>query len=266
MYTPTLGRFMSRDALHKDVDLLSDNNWFGENLDAMSQNPYAYVSNNPSNCVDPSGYDARPQRAPPQPRPRGALGVAPFQGCNDAAITCIKAALTGALRLLADPRTRLHCFGPMLEALGAPSQNCTADQLADCLGTYLESATFSCKRFGLGKYGSNSYCEKVKTYERRNCANATCFACRDKTIEIEIGYNSHPNDIATKLCPGGKPKPAFILSIIHEAAHACVGSHEHGRRGKKDTCCRPDPYEIDRVLDICQAMGPPWPGGGGELE
>lgn len=27
MYTPTLGRFMSRDALHKDVDLLSDNNW-----------------------------------------------------------------------------------------------------------------------------------------------------------------------------------------------------------------------------------------------
>ncbi|MGH7136509.1 MAG: hypothetical protein ACREHD_12270, partial [Pirellulales bacterium] len=58
MYTPTLARFMSRDPFSQDVDLLSDNNWFGRRLDAMEAQSYAYARSNPVNRVDPSGQQA----------------------------------------------------------------------------------------------------------------------------------------------------------------------------------------------------------------
>lgn len=64
MYMPTLGRFISRDPLQQDVEIFSDNNWFGRNLDAMARRQYAYVSNNPTNFVDPSG---RVEWTPNQP-------------------------------------------------------------------------------------------------------------------------------------------------------------------------------------------------------
>ena len=63
---PTLGRFLSRDPSHVDVDLLSDNNAFGRQLDAMLRHAYAYAGNSPINNVDPSGLDAEPALPLPQ--------------------------------------------------------------------------------------------------------------------------------------------------------------------------------------------------------
>jgi hypothetical protein len=77
MYTPTLGRFLSRDPLQEDIDLLSDNNWFGRRLDSLIDEPmadgdrlatrglaslnfYRYAANNPSVNIDPSGLDFVP--------------------------------------------------------------------------------------------------------------------------------------------------------------------------------------------------------------
>lgn len=58
MYMPTLARFMSRDPLQQDVDLLSDNNWFGDALDVMGAPPYGYAGSNPVNRIDASGLQA----------------------------------------------------------------------------------------------------------------------------------------------------------------------------------------------------------------
>lgn len=60
MYMPTLGRFLSRDPSLVDVDLLSDNNAFGRQLDAMFRQAYVYAANSPTNKIDPSGLDAEP--------------------------------------------------------------------------------------------------------------------------------------------------------------------------------------------------------------
>ncbi len=56
MYSPPLGRFLSRDPLPQtgDPDILYDNNWFGDALTEM-RDLYGYTSNNPANATDPSG-------------------------------------------------------------------------------------------------------------------------------------------------------------------------------------------------------------------
>jgi RHS repeat-associated protein len=55
MYSPQLGRFLSRDPLVAgQPDIFYDNNWFGDRLTAM-RNLYGYADNNPVNYVDPSG-------------------------------------------------------------------------------------------------------------------------------------------------------------------------------------------------------------------
>jgi RHS repeat-associated protein len=56
MYSPPLGRFLSRDPLPQNggPDILFDNNWFGGRLTAMS-NLYGYIDNSPTRDTDPSG-------------------------------------------------------------------------------------------------------------------------------------------------------------------------------------------------------------------
>lgn len=57
MYSPQLGRFLSRDPLVEgQPDIFYDNNWFGDRLTAM-RNLYGYANNNPVNHTDPSGLD-----------------------------------------------------------------------------------------------------------------------------------------------------------------------------------------------------------------
>jgi len=58
MYQPTLSRFQSLDPLSPNgVDLLDDNNWFGDRLTQM-RNRYGYANNSPVNYFDPSGLFA----------------------------------------------------------------------------------------------------------------------------------------------------------------------------------------------------------------
>lgn len=60
MYSPQLGRFLSRDPLVAgQPDIFYDNNEFGDALTRM-RNLYGYCDNNPINRVDPSGLDAYP--------------------------------------------------------------------------------------------------------------------------------------------------------------------------------------------------------------
>ena len=56
MYSPPLGRFLSRDPLplNGQPDILTDGDWFGDRL-TMMRNLYAYVDNKPLGFVDPSG-------------------------------------------------------------------------------------------------------------------------------------------------------------------------------------------------------------------
>lgn len=56
MYSPPLGRFLSRDPLplNGEPDVLTDGDWFGDRL-TMMKNLYGYVENNPVRSVDPSG-------------------------------------------------------------------------------------------------------------------------------------------------------------------------------------------------------------------
>jgi RHS repeat-associated protein len=56
MYSPPLGRFLSRDPLPQngEPEILYDNDWFGDRL-TMMRNLYGYVDNNPVKNLDPSG-------------------------------------------------------------------------------------------------------------------------------------------------------------------------------------------------------------------
>ena len=56
MYSPPLGRFLSRDPLplNGEPDVLTDGDWFGDRL-TMMKNLYAYVDNKPLGHTDPSG-------------------------------------------------------------------------------------------------------------------------------------------------------------------------------------------------------------------
>lgn len=58
MYSPPLGRFLSRDPLplNGEPDVLTDGDWFGDRL-TMMKHLYGYVDNNPLGFVDPSGLE-----------------------------------------------------------------------------------------------------------------------------------------------------------------------------------------------------------------
>jgi RHS repeat-associated protein len=56
MYSPALGRFLSRDPVLENGNrhLVYDNNWFGQRLSVM-RDDYGYAYSNPINFIDPSG-------------------------------------------------------------------------------------------------------------------------------------------------------------------------------------------------------------------
>lgn len=63
MYSPTLGKFLTRDPLAQngEPDILYGDIWFANRL-RMIRNLYNYVDNSPVNLVDPSGLDTAPSK------------------------------------------------------------------------------------------------------------------------------------------------------------------------------------------------------------
>lgn len=121
MLSPILGCFLTRDAaaMPGEPDLLSDNNWFGQNLDAMVRRQYTYASNNPVNFVDPSG---RAEFAPNQPA---------FEADPMAMLRRKK----GAGHIVIDPSCAGYCFWMKPED-GPKRWECTTGTTFDADGVW----------------------------------------------------------------------------------------------------------------------------------
>jgi RHS repeat-associated protein len=227
MYQPVLGRFQSLDPVSPNgVDLLDDNNWFGDRLTRM-KNLYGYADNNPVNQTDPSGLTC--------------VGVNPGQGAVGAP------AGNGVPRAVANLTARAGIWQTEMDL----------DISTSCLASYSHSIGEACSKIMdttcLGTStspGARGYVDQMRAFcDGRSRLNVVCpnelgtFASRYCRFQSGFCAFSIPHGNTIYICPRmTRPGCNASCIILHELVHMVGDPFETGPESCEEACfpgCRP---------------------------
>lgn len=263
MYNPVVGRWISRDPLagaNGGVEIVYTNEYVANRMRAVLK-PYAYVTNNPINMIDPSGL------------------VPVFDNsCTRDEQECIKLAVLRAERIL-----KLIPQSVQANCPDNKPNTCKGNQLRDCIVNALSRVKIACADRGVGgchkgkkNFGhTDTLCGMIKGLASVGVSLPSIpFPGFPGILHIFCNPCKHPlpfaNDCSscpdgflrnakTTLCrdqaPGGKSMAdscktqkgvnCLAAKLVHEASHNCVGGHDTtGGKGKCDNCGRPDSHSI----------------------
>jgi RHS repeat-associated protein len=216
MLSPSTGRFLSRDpvANQPDVELLYSDEYVARMVRLSSEHAYAYVQNNPTNFVDPTGLHT--------------WNDEPVFKCSDARKKCIDDIIKKLQDILGQ---REDCF---MKVGARGLESCCRDELTLCLQQTIDSKIKIGCRDNLGDRGQT----RGKCINAKNNAipgrpqvgkvppDATCSAC--DASQLEASTINFDRGIIPRDCDLNRPTPElnrFAATVLHELLHLCSGGH-----------------------------------------
>jgi len=212
------------------------------------------------------------------------LGLWVLSGvCTPAESKCIQEAVVLAKTTLTNKA--VECFRDLAICPDGQRSTCTPDILRECLLTVLDKTKYACAirgvlgchKGGMNEAHTDTACGALKSlaalgldipllYKCEPCefpvAHANdCSACEEGLLNGTRTYICRDRSPDRKgiqsYCNSMEDKRRLATTLVHEAAHSCVGGHE--TTGKKerggepscDKCRRNDSYDIDKGFEKC---------------